>query len=153
MVVFQVSAPRLAWTNHKGRDAERDSWEEAIHGRMPSALRSSKASHLRCLHPKPRRYGGPCTGSADRFESIRASTGARKRPPVPAETHHDEVAGEFLEELEHYGRIIMHRYRPTAVPMKAYPIDAYPAKSRQAASIMLMIMNNLDPPSLNSLMS
>ena len=29
--------------------------------------------------------------------------------------------------------------------MKAYPIDAYPAKSRQAASIMLMIMNNLDP--------
>ena len=61
------------------------------------------------------------------------------------ESHHDEVAGEFLEELEHYGRIIMHRYRPTAVPMKAYPIDAYPAKSRQAASIMLMIMNNLDP--------
>ena len=61
------------------------------------------------------------------------------------ETHHDEVAGEFLEELEHYGRIIMRRYRPTAVPMKAYPIDAYPAKSRQAASIMLMIMNNLDP--------
>tara|TARA_B100000683_G_scaffold125444_2_gene122876 strand:- start:804 stop:2846 length:2043 start_codon:yes stop_codon:yes gene_type:complete len=61
------------------------------------------------------------------------------------ETHHDEVAGEFLEELEHYGRIIMHRYRPTAVPMKAYPIDAYPAESRQAASIMLMIMNNLDP--------
>ena len=61
------------------------------------------------------------------------------------ETHHDEVAAEFLEELEHYGRIIMHRYRPTAVPMKAYPIDAYPAKSRQAASIMLMIMNNLDP--------
>ena len=61
------------------------------------------------------------------------------------ESHHDEVAGEFLDELRHYGRIIMHRYRPTAVPMKAYPIDAYPAKSRQAASIMLMIMNNLDP--------
>lgn len=61
------------------------------------------------------------------------------------ESHHEEVAGEFLEELEHYGRIIMHRYRPTDVPMKAYPIDAYPAKSRQAASIMLMIMNNLDP--------
>ena len=61
------------------------------------------------------------------------------------ESHHEEVAGEFLEELEHYGRIIMHRYRPTDVPMKAYSIDAYPAKSRQAASIMLMIMNNLDP--------
>jgi urocanate hydratase len=61
------------------------------------------------------------------------------------ESHHEAVVGEFLEELEHYGRIIMHRYRPTDVPMKAYPIDAYPAKSRQAASIMLMIMNNLDP--------
>lgn len=29
--------------------------------------------------------------------------------------------------------------------MKAYPIDMYPAKCRQAAAIMLMIMNNLDP--------
>ena len=27
----------------------------------------------------------------------------------------------------------------------AYPIDEYPAKMRQAAAIMLMIMNNLDP--------
>lgn len=28
---------------------------------------------------------------------------------------------------------------------RAYPIDDYPAKSRQCAAIMLMIMNNLDP--------
>ena len=59
--------------------------------------------------------------------------------------HHDAVAGEFLEELDRYGRIIMHRYRPTNVPMRAYPIDAYPSNSTQAAAIMLMIMNNLDP--------
>ncbi len=59
--------------------------------------------------------------------------------------HHDIVAVEFLEELDRYGRIIMHRYRPTSVPMRAYPIDAYPSNSTQAASIMLMIMNNLDP--------
>jgi urocanate hydratase len=29
--------------------------------------------------------------------------------------------------------------------MKAYPLEAYPAQSKQAASIMLMIQNNLDP--------
>lgn len=28
---------------------------------------------------------------------------------------------------------------------RAYPIDYYPARSRQAAAIMHMIMNNLDP--------
>ena len=39
----------------------------------------------------------------------------------------------------------MQRFRPTEYTMKAYPIAAYPAKSQQAASIMLMIMNNLDP--------
>ena len=27
----------------------------------------------------------------------------------------------------------------------AYPIDEYPAQTRQAAAIMHMIMNNLDP--------
>jgi len=63
---------------------------------------------------------------------------------LPA-NHHDVVAEEFLQELDRYGRIIMHRYRPTAVPMKAYPLDAYPAKTPHAAAIMLMIMNNLDP--------
>ena len=39
----------------------------------------------------------------------------------------------------------MRRYRPTSFPIKAYPLDAYPTKSRHAASIMLMIHNNLDP--------
>ena len=59
--------------------------------------------------------------------------------------HHAEMADEFMEELETYGRILMRRYRPTSHPIKAYPLDAYPAKSRQAAAIMLMIHNNLDP--------
>ena len=36
------------------------------------------------------------------------------------------------------------RYRPTEYPMKAYSIQDYPTKSLQAASIMLMIHNNLD---------
>ena len=58
--------------------------------------------------------------------------------------HHKDLALEFADELETYGRIWMMRYRPTEYEMKAYPIDAYPTKSKQAAAIMLMIQNNLD---------
>ena len=58
---------------------------------------------------------------------------------------HHELVAEFLEELDTFGRITMQRYRPTEYEMKAYPIEAYPTNSKQAASIMLMIMNNLDP--------
>lgn len=38
----------------------------------------------------------------------------------------------------------MYRYRPQ-YPMYARPIDQYPARSRKAAAIMMMIQNNLDP--------
>lgn len=58
---------------------------------------------------------------------------------------HSLLAPEFAEELNSFGRIIMWRYRPTEYEMKAHPIDAYPAKSKHAASVMLMIQNNLDP--------
>ena len=57
--------------------------------------------------------------------------------------HHQMLAKEFLEELKQYGRIYMYRLRPD-YEMKARPIDHYPARSRQAAAIMLMIQNNLD---------
>ena len=57
---------------------------------------------------------------------------------------HEKLAKEFAEELDTYGRIWMMRYRPTEYEMKAYSIEDYPTKSRQAASIMLMIHNNLD---------
>ena len=60
------------------------------------------------------------------------------------ENLHGELAKEFVEELETYGRIWMMRYRPTEYTIHAYPLDAYPTKSQQAASIMLMIHNNLD---------
>ncbi|RJU80655.1 MAG: urocanate hydratase [Candidatus Poseidoniales archaeon] len=62
----------------------------------------------------------------------------------PAEQH-SVLAPEFHNELETFGRIIMWRYRPTQYEMKAHPLNAYPSKSLQAASIMLMIQNNLDP--------
>lgn len=57
---------------------------------------------------------------------------------------HAALAPEFAGELERDGRIYMRRFRPT-YEMKARPIDDYPARSRQAAAIMLMIQNNLDP--------
>lgn len=58
--------------------------------------------------------------------------------------HHAVLAKEFADELHQYGRIYMYRLRPT-YPMYAHPIDDYPCKSRQAAAIMLMMQNNLDP--------
>ena len=57
--------------------------------------------------------------------------------------HHAVLAPEFAEELEKYGRIYMYRFRPS-YSIYARPIEEYPAKSRQAAAIMLMIQNNLD---------
>ena len=58
--------------------------------------------------------------------------------------HHAVLAPEFAQELETYGRIYMYRFRPS-YEMYARPIDEYPAKCRQAAAIMAMIQNNLDP--------
>ena len=57
---------------------------------------------------------------------------------------HAVLAPEFAEELRAYGRIYMYRYRPR-YEMKARPIGDYPHRSEQAAAIMLMIQNNLDP--------
>ena len=58
---------------------------------------------------------------------------------------HALLAKEFADELNSFGRIVMWRYRPTEYEMKAHPIDEYPAKIPEAAAIMLMIQNNLDP--------
>ena len=57
---------------------------------------------------------------------------------------HEVLATEFLEELKTFGRIYMYRFKPS-YEMKARPISDYPAKTPQAAAIMLMIQNNLDP--------
>jgi len=56
---------------------------------------------------------------------------------------HTALAKEFLEELNVYGRIYMYRFIPEH-KIFARPLEEYPAKSKQAASIMLMIQNNLD---------
>ena len=60
------------------------------------------------------------------------------------EKHHKLLAKEFAQELKDYGRIYMYRFRPS-YEMYARPVDEYPARSKQAAGIMAMIQNNLDP--------
>lgn len=61
-------------------------------------------------------------------------------------THlHSQLAPEFRRELEQWGRIYAHRYRPNDYNLYARPLSDYPAKTLQAAAIMMMITNNLDP--------
>jgi urocanate hydratase len=57
---------------------------------------------------------------------------------------HQELATEFAQELKDFGRIYMYRFKPS-YHMKARSIADYPAKCQQAAAIMLMVENNLDP--------
>nr|XP_034962385.1 urocanate hydratase [Zootoca vivipara] len=57
---------------------------------------------------------------------------------------HEVLAPEFAKELRLYGHIYMYRFCPR-IEMRAYPIQEYPCKTIQAAAIMHMIMNNLDP--------
>jgi len=58
--------------------------------------------------------------------------------------HHATLAREFADELKKYGRIYMYRFRPQYA-MYARPVEQYPARCTQAAAIMMMIQNNLDP--------
>lgn len=57
---------------------------------------------------------------------------------------HEILIEEFQQELHEHGRIYMYRFMPTH-PVCARTISEYPAKTKQAAAIMLMIQNNLDP--------
>ena len=56
---------------------------------------------------------------------------------------HEALLPEFTEELKNFGRIYMYRLRPD-YKIYARPIEEYPAQTKQAAAIMLMIQNNLD---------
>jgi urocanate hydratase len=57
---------------------------------------------------------------------------------------HQELSRDFADELNTYGRIYMYRFKPD-YELYARPIYEYPHKTMQAAGIMLMIQNNLDP--------
>lgn len=96
--------------------------------------------------PEPRKYDELLNHAPkrkdilDKNEKRLAVKNALRYFPVK---FHAVLAKEFATELKIYGRIYMHRFRPD-YEIKARHIDEFPAKSRGAAAIMLMISNNLD---------
>lgn len=112
-------------------------FQTAIRTGIPAALPAPKPLDPSVSHA-PKRV---IEGVLPQEEKILAVRNAlRYFPPE----WHETLAAEFAGELERYGRIYMYRFRPD-YPMHARPVADYPAKSRQAAAIMLMIQNNLDP--------
>lgn len=112
-------------------------FQKAILQGIPERLPAPKALDPDVAHAPKRNIDGVLTEK----EKILALKNALRYFP----THfHPELAPEFARELQTYGRIYMHRFRPD-YPMFARPISEYPHRSRQAAAIMLMVQNNLDP--------
>ena len=114
------------------------SFREAILEGIPSELPAPSDRRDPHVGHAPKRN---LTGILSSEEKILAVQNALRYFP---QDQHPVLVREFAEELDTYGRIYMYRFKPD-YPMFARPIDAYPAKSRQAAAIMLMIQNNLDP--------
>ncbi|XP_070633147.1 urocanate hydratase isoform X3 [Bos indicus] len=101
------------------------------------------------LRPLPenrgRRAGVPhapvrTPGLSPAEEQLALKNALRYFPPDVQEV----LAPEFAQELRLYGHIYMYRFCPD-LEMRAYPVERYPCRTRAAAAIMLMIMNNLDP--------
>ncbi len=112
-------------------------FQEAVCAGIPAVLPQPKSLDASVPHA-PRRNITGVLSTAERVLAVQNAL--RYFPPE----WHEELAVEFAEELECYGRIYMYRFRPDYA-MHARPISAYPAKCTQAAAIMLMIQNNLDP--------
>ncbi|MBR9922975.1 MAG: urocanate hydratase [Bacteroidetes bacterium] len=114
-----------------------NTFHESILEGIPEQLPEAKPLDPSVSHAPKRIIEGVLT---DKEKKLALQNALRYFKPE----QHTVLAPEFAEELEKYGRIYMHRLRPD-YPMHARAIEEYPAKSRQAASIMLMIQNNLDP--------
>ena len=110
-------------------------FQKAIRAGIPAELPPKKKIDERINHA-PRRKE-----ILTEDEKVLALRNALRYFPEPL---HKELLPEFADELARYGRIYMHRYRPD-YPMHARPISDYPARCSEAAAIMLMIQNNLDP--------
>jgi urocanate hydratase len=111
-----------------------DKFKESITQGIPSILPPSKTPSDGVTHAPVRKE---ILTSAEK--ELALSNALRYFP----EDQHAVLAPEFAQELKNYGRIYMYRLMPD-VEIKARPIEWYPAKCLQAASIMLMIQNNLD---------
>jgi len=102
---------------------------------IPQHLPQPRPLNPEFPHPKGRKHD---LSPADKKLALKNAL--RYFDPI----HHAVLVPEFLHELDTYGRIYMYRLRPQH-PVHARPIQDYPARSQQAAAIMLMIQNNLDP--------
>jgi len=111
------------------------SFKELILEGIPEALPSKKAYHQTVSHAPKRK---------DILSKEEKRLAVRNALRYFPQEWHKELALEFLEELNTCGRIYMYRFKPE-YDMYARPIDEYPYQSLQAAAIMLMIQNNLDP--------
>ncbi|MCB9298825.1 MAG: urocanate hydratase [Lewinellaceae bacterium] len=112
-------------------------FQDAILEGIPEELPASKPYDPNVSHAPRRVIEGVLT---EKDKALAIKNALRYFHP----RHHEVLAAEFARELEDYGRIYMFRFRPD-YEMYARPIDEYPHRSRQAAAIMLMIQNNLDP--------
>ncbi len=119
------------------KDVSNGAFRQAILEGIPAELPPARPLDSSVSHAPVRRIAGVLS-TAEKKLAVRNAL--RYFEP----RHHAVLAPEFAEELERYGRIYMHRFRPDYA-MYARPIDEYPHHSRQAAAIMLMIQNNLDP--------
>lgn len=115
--------------------ADKTSFKETIKKGIPNELPSKK--------PYPKN-GNPAPKRKDILSAEEKKLALKNALRYFPKTWHLELANEFAEELKVYGRIYMLRFKPD-YKIYARPINEYPAKSIQAAGIMLMIQNNLDP--------
>lgn len=112
-----------------------DSFRELVVEGIPRALPPAAAPRPNVSHAPARR---PQLDAAQRRLALK---NALRYFPM---AWHETLAREFAEELARDGRIYMRRFRPSYA-LRARPIADYPARCQQAAAIMLMITNNLDP--------
>ena len=110
-------------------------FKEAILAGIPSEFPSKRALEPKANHAPKRK---------DLLSSEEKKLAVRNALRYFPKAWHQELAAEFYEELQQFGRIYMYRFKPKYA-MYARPIDEYPAQCSQAAGLMLMIQNNLDP--------
>ena len=111
------------------------SFKEQIQQGIPSTL-PPKRTHRADNNPAPKRKDI----LSDQEKKLALRNALRY---FPSEWH-TELANEFAQELKEYGRIYMHRFKPS-YDIYARPLEEYPYLTPQAGAIMLMIQNNLDP--------
>lgn len=112
----------------------REEFQNIILQGIPEVLPAPKPYEMDINHAPKRK------AILSKEEQVLAIKNALRYFPV---RHHDILAEEFAKELNEYGRIYMYRFRPD-YKIYARSIYDFPHKSIQAASIMLMLSNNLD---------